>query len=231
MAFSNFKRVLMAIAFSALFLNGQQTPDAAAPSARNMLDLSDSEVVSFVAEMIDQGFPDERADQMTMLIINRSALVLPLIGTRVAASLKSESPSSRFVDIGSEMIAYAGDEVSIREISKLIAIDEQRFGRLVGRTLDNAGTFRNPFTSVYSAFELDDAAISRYTAEWVHSASQSNRMQRLWAEAMLDRYHKIPDGPEWYADPIASALKAIPDLQNMRQNLLRFATESQERKR
>ena len=52
---------------------------------------------------MDQGFPEDRSDQMTMLLINRSAVVVPLIVARLEEVLKSANPSNDFIDIASEM--------------------------------------------------------------------------------------------------------------------------------
>ena len=212
------------LTFLAGFINAQ------VPSARTILDISEAEQTKFVNETIAAGFPDDRADPMTMLIINRSAVTLPLIAGRLEEALKSTSTPKSFVDIASEMIAYAGDEQSFRALSKLMAFDERRFGRLIGRTLDNAGNWRNPFTVAYRGLEMGDEAVSRYTAEWAEAALASNRMQRVWAEAMLDRNGKVvPGETEWAQDPIASRLKsaALPEL---RQSVLRFAAEAQRKR-
>ena len=198
-------------------------------SAKAILDLPDSEQIAFIKTTMEHGFPEDRADQMTMLIINRSALSVPLIEAKVEEILKSPSPSKGSIDIALEMIAYAGDEQSLRAISRLIAIDESRFARLVARTLDNAGNWRNPFTVAYRGFESGDDAVSRLAAAWAESALASDHMQRVWAEAMLDKYGRAPGEAEWATDPIASRLKdrASPEL---RQNVLRFAAEAQSKR-
>src|SRR5258708_20802 len=111
-------------------------------SARNILDKTEAEQTTFITSTMEQGFPEDRADQMTMLIINRSAVTIPLIEAKLEEMLKSASPSKGFIDIASEMIAYAGDEQALRAVGKLLAIDGKRFERLIGRTLDNAGNWR-----------------------------------------------------------------------------------------
>jgi hypothetical protein len=178
---------------------------------------------------MDLGFPDDRADQMTMLVINRSSLVLPVIEARVESALQSEPPVKAFIETAIEMIVYAGDEQSLRAISKLMAIDETRFGPLVKRTLDNAGNWRNPFTVAYGGLEQGDEAVARQVMAWTETALVSNRRQRAWAEAMVMRYGKVPDESVWTTDPIASRLKngASPEL---RQSMLRFATEAQKKR-
>ena len=197
--------------------------------ARKILDLSEADQIAFITSTIDQGFPEDRADQMTMLLINRSALTVPLIETKLEETLKSEHPSKNFIDVATEMIAYAGDEQSLRAISKLLAIDEKRFGRLVGRTLGNSMNWRNPFTVAYRAFEMGDDAVARYTVAWSESALSSDRMKHVWAEAMLNRYGKVPSQAEWAQDPLASRLKP-PQGEQLRESVMRFAAEARSKR-
>ena len=199
------------------------------PPARTILDSAEGQQIAFINQTMELGFPENRADQMTMLIINRSALALPLIESKLEEALKSTSSSKSFIDTATEMIAYAGDEQSLRAAGKLMAIDVKIFGPLVERTLDNAGNWRNPFTVAYQGLELGDETISRYTAAWTDSALASSCMQRAWAEAMFVRYGKVPDESVWVTDPIASRLKdqASPEL---RQSVLRLVTDAQRKK-
>jgi hypothetical protein len=76
--------------------------NAQIPSARAILETSEAEQTKFVNETMDAGFPDNRADQMTMLLINRSALVLPLIERRVEVELRSQLPSNSLIDTATE---------------------------------------------------------------------------------------------------------------------------------
>jgi hypothetical protein len=202
---------------------------AQVPSARHILELSESEQAKFVNETIDAGFPDGSADQMTMLIINRSALVLPLLERRVVVELRSQSPSKDVIATATEMIAYAGNDHAFQTISRLIAIDADRFGPLVERTLDNAMDFRNPFTLAYRRLEIGDEAISRRIAAWADARLATNRMQRLWAEAMVDRYQRVPDGEQWANDPLAVRLNtSLP--QQLRESVVGFAKEASARR-
>ena len=227
MAFDLVRRLLpiVVVASFSTTMDGQEV----IPPARTILDIGESEQIAFINKTMELGFPENRADQMTMLSINRSAITLPLIEAKLEEALKSTSTPTGFVDTASEMIAYAGDEQSLRAISKLMAIDERKFGPLVGRTLDNAGNWRNPFTVAYRGLEMGHESVSRYTAAWAESALASDRMQRVWAEAMLDRYGKVPGETEWATDPIASQLKnrASPEFH---QSVLRFAAEAQRKR-
>lgn len=197
---------------------------AQVPSARAILEVSEVEQTKFVNETMDAGFPDDRADQMTMLVINRSVLVLPLIERRVEVELSSPSPSKRLIETATEMIAYSGDDQALREVSKLVAIDDSRFGRLVGRTLDNALNFRNPFTVAYRGVEMQNEPTARKIGAWADSALSSQRMQHLWAKAMVERYGQAPGEGEWANDPLTSRLKS-PRYEQLRESVLGLARE------
>lgn len=219
------RTLLLAVLLVSSSVHGQDV----VPAARTILDLSEGEQVAFIRSTMELGFPINRADQMTMLVINRSALALPLIEAKMEEALKAVPPQAAFVETASEMIAYAGDESALRAVCKLVALDENKFRQLVGRTLDNAGNWRNPFSIVYRGLEIGNEVVSRYVVVWVESALASNGMRRKWAEAMLDRYGKMPADSEWAMDPIVSRLKdrASPEL---RQSVMRLA-EDAKRKR
>lgn len=215
---------LLLVMFSAN-VSGQD----AVPVARTVLDLSQSEQIAFINRTLDLGLPEDRADQMTMLIINRSAVTLPLIEARLEQAVKSPSTSKSFIDTAIEMVAYSGDDEAIRAAGKLLALDEKRFGSLVGRTLDNAGNWRNPFTVAYRGLEIGDEAVSRRIAAWAESALASAHMQRAWAESLVDRYGKVPGESEWAKDPLFSRLKDRPSL-DLRQSVARLAPDAQRKR-
>ena len=223
-------RMPLAVICSALLLQvcvAQTSKDA--ETIKGILQVSDAEQVAYAKTVLEQHFPENEGDKFSLLLVNRSALVVPLIESRIESELRSDLRSERFIDLASAMIAYAGDQHSLRAIRKLIGIDESRFGTFIGRTLDNAGKWGNPFGVAYQALEVGDETVARYATAWAESALASNRMQRTWAEAMLDRYGKVPGDTEWATDPIASRLNdwASPEL---RQSVMRLA-EDVKRKR
>src|ERR1035441_3441230 len=147
-----------------------------AETVKNILQVSGAEQVEFVNSVLEQHFPENEGDRFSLLLVNRSALVVPLIESKIETELGSHSRSERFIELASAMIAYAGDEQSVRAISNLIRIDERRFGTFIGRTLDNAGKWRNPFGVAYQALDLGDSTVTGYTTTWAESALASNRM-------------------------------------------------------
>jgi hypothetical protein len=212
-----------------LALRMGSSQEAAPEAAKDVLLLSEAEQRQFVNSVLNAGFPEKEGDRFSLLLVNRSVLVLPLLESRIEQELKRSQHSERLIELACVMIAYAGNEESLRAIGNLIGLDEARFGPLVGRTFDNAGNWRNPFTVAYRGLELGNEAVSRHTVAWVASAVASDRMRRNWAEAMLDRYGKVPGDSEWATDPIVSRLedRASPEL---RQSVGRFAAEVQRKR-
>lgn len=177
-------------------------------SARNILKQSTADQIAFLETAVDLGFPEDRADQITMLVINRSEIALPILTRRVEDALISQTAPARVVYMAVEMIAYAGDEEAIRAVAQLMSADERRFGPYVGRILDNASNWRNPFSLVYRVLDRSDSRVAGLAMKWVEARLDSTNMQRKWAEAMLDNYGKAPGASDWARDPIATRLNA-----------------------
>lgn len=101
---------------------------------------SEAYQIAFIRSDLDQGMQGDN-DPPVMLILNRSSLVLPMIEKKIEEVLKSPNPldcftdktvdPQKFVDVAAWSIPSAGDENALREVGRLIAIDEKRFGMLV----------------------------------------------------------------------------------------------------
>jgi hypothetical protein len=118
-------------------------------------------------------------EPLGVLIRTRGSLVLPMMERKIEEVLKSSSPldcftdktvdPQRFVDLAASNIAHAGDEYALKEVSKLIALDEKRFDLLVRNTLLAAENRRNPFAVAYRGFEIGDPAVDKRIVAWVGS--------------------------------------------------------------
>lgn len=196
---------------------------------RRVLLLSESEQQQFVRSYLNDGLPERLGDTFSLLLINRSALVVPILESQVELELQRPQRSERSIDLSSALVAYPGDAFSLEAVGKLLRLDESRFGPLVGRTLDNVPDDRNPFALVYTVISSGNGALSSRAIEWANSALLSNRMQRAWAELLLDRYGKVPSESEWANDPIASRLtnRASSEL---RQREARFVGDVQRKR-
>jgi hypothetical protein len=195
-------------------------------SAKSILALSESDQIAFAEATFEQGFPEDRADQLTMLVVNRSHVVVPILVARLETVLNSTDKPQLLADTAIEVISYAGDVVAIRAVGRLLPLDEQRFGPYVGRVLTNAANWRNPFALVYQTLEIPDSRVAPFAMRWCEESLASTRRQRQWAEAMLDKYGRVPAESDWASDPIASRLNSTGTA-FLRERVLAAAAEAQ----
>jgi hypothetical protein len=201
-----------------------QAPESVS-GAREVLRWPEEEQIAFVKTALERGLPEADGDRFSLLLVNRSGLVVPHIQTTVENELRRSPRSERLIDLASATITYAGDEESLRAVSKLIAIDEKRFESLVGRTLDSAVTWKNPFSVAYAGLQLDNDALSQRIVTWCETVLASDHMKRLWGSAMADKHGRVLTPLEWSNDPLASRLpKAVSD--KLRDSVTRYATEA-----
>jgi hypothetical protein len=218
-------------------IRGQETLSS------RILKWSEAEQTAWISSYLDQGAPP--SDVLAMLVLNKSSITLPLIEKKIEEVLGSASPlecftnkdvdPKYFVDIAAVTIAYAGNEHALQAVSKLIKIDEQRFAKLVDRTLGNAQDHRNPFTLAYRGFELGDPALERQIMAWAEEKLANKNqyaiveIRRFWADAMVDKYRGVPVSSEWASDPIVSRLQAS-QAASIQGEMLRFTSEAFEKR-
>ena len=114
---------------------GQGRPDT---PAWRLLRASEAEQIAAVNSTLDRGFPPD--NDIGLLMVNKSPLVLPLVEKKIEQVLKSASPRecftdetvdpNRFVVVASWGMANTGSEQALVEVAKLIKLDEKRFGQL-----------------------------------------------------------------------------------------------------
>lgn len=202
-----------------------QVPESGS-DAREVLRWPDEQQIAFVTSALKRGLPEADGDRFSLLLVNRSGLVVPEIETTVESELRRSPRSERLIDLASVMIAYAGDEESLRAVSKLLAVDEKRFDGLVARTLDSALNWRNPFSIAYAGLELGDDAISQRISTWCETAlSSDDRMKELWGSAMAEKHGRALMLSEWANDPLVSRMsKRSSD--ELRDSVTRFAAQA-----
>ena len=133
------------------------------------------------------------------------------------------------------MITYAGDDQSIQMVRRLIKVDENRFGGLVGATLTSSSAWRNPFGVAYRVFDIGDPAMDKRIAVWGESqlttkaGTTAAQMKRWWAEAAVDKYGAAPTERQRVGDPLASRL-SFPLAEAIHNELLRLAVEALEKR-
>jgi hypothetical protein len=218
------------------------TPSAfcqqAQPEWRRLLKASESEQVAWINSQLRAGMPPSEA--FGDLMLNRSHISLPLIEAKIEEVLRSSSPSDcfddksvepqRFVGYAALAIANVGDAQALKELSKLIRIDERRFGGLVEDTLLHARSYGNPFVVAYQGLDLRDPTLDGRIAAWAEfmlaerrppfrnygrrdpepvPESEVKQVRSMWADAMADRYKRVPTETEWALDPLVSRLESI----------------------
>lgn len=214
---------------------GQGSPD------RRLLEASEAEQTAFIKSALDQGMPSGLGDRMTVLLRNKGSLVLPILEAKIEQVLGSNNPQEcftdnsvdphRFVDRVAWAIANVGDDEALKQVAKLIKLDEKRFGMLVGITLGNARDWHNPFTVGYHGFAMGDPAIDQKIKAWAaeqlgsHEESTVTDAERRWADALVDKYGGPPTGAQWADDPFVSGLK--PSLaESMHNDVFRKAVDA-----
>jgi hypothetical protein len=211
-----------AIALTAL-ANAQEQPQSQEPLWKRILQMSDADQVAYVNQRLNEGLRPVPDDAVGPLISSRSSLVLPVIEKKIEEVLKSPNPRecftdqtvdpTTFVNVAAWSVAQAGDEHALAAVSKLIALDEDRFGILVRNTLYHAQNRRNPFIVAYRGFEIGSPAVDRRILSWAEeqfgnkTEFRQGQLKQWWAEAMVEEYHHQPTETDWHFDPIASRIQ------------------------
>ena len=244
-----FRFVLAAVGWAALaHWQGlaQDPSDGHDTLAWRILRWSEARQVSWIQSDLDQGMPaDPGGDPLAMLILNRSSVTLPLMEKKIEQVLASTSPKDcftvrsvdpdKFVAGAAAMIAYSGDEQALRKVSKLIRIDERRFGDLVDHTLVEAETRRNPYPLAYRGLELGDPAIEKRILAWAEArladktAFRIGQVRQWWAEAMVDKYGGVPTEGQWETDPIVSRVRPAQE-PSFHNQMIGLAVEAAEKR-
>jgi hypothetical protein len=185
-----------------------------------ILKWSQADQVVWLKSYLADGMPV--GDELTMLVLNKSSIVLPVLEQEIEDILHSQFPRQLFSNLAADpervvglaraMIEYAGDTQSLKEASKLMRLDEHRFANVVYNTLLHAGANRNPFTVAYGGFEIGDPEVDKRIIQWADKWLKLGedydhvRAKRSWAEAMVEKYDGVPYGAQWTTDPIVSGL-------------------------
>jgi hypothetical protein len=210
----------------------------------HLLKQSDAEQKAYVNSAFDHGLPQASVDSVTQLVRARSAILAPILGDRIVAALKAKSPIDAFEDktvdpqsaimAAASAIAYAGDENALKELAKLLSVDERRFGWVVGYALADGGS-RTFFPVVYKGYELGSAPLDAKMTAWIEKQltedanSGEPTLAGWWAAAMVERLGRAPGPADWANDPIVKKLK--PEIaQPVRADVLKLAAEEDKRK-
>lgn len=181
-----------------------QSPNKRLPT--RIVEQQDSEARQFMVNALDLGLPERMADQMAVLAVNRSYLVVPELLERLEAAQQNSSVSERFVHAMADLLAYAADETALDALVRLGASDPNRFGPFIGRALDYARGRRNPYSLAYYAIGKSTSQIDNRITRWVETNAPLERDYRAWAMSIVERNSYMPTEAELIADPIISRL-------------------------
>lgn len=217
---------------------------------RRMRSASEAEQTVWINSHLRAGMPP--SEVFGDLMLNKSEVTLPLMEKKIEEVLRSPSPlecftnksvnPQGFIDAAALAITEVGNVQSLKEASKLIKIDEKRFGSMVEGTMRYSSAYRNPFTLASRGLELGDPALDSRIAKWVQGrlaeeppppnvpgaaegAAAVIREVRGWlAEALVERYGAVPTEKQWFADPLVFRL-APPQAAWMHDDVMRIASE------
>jgi hypothetical protein len=192
---------------------------------RRLRAMTEAQVVALTKARLDSieisydgNHPIESWDALFPLARARSAVVLPVIESRIEEVLLSAtSPAllsgraQRVLGACGRAIAAAADEQALRLAAKYGRLEPLStvFGRILHETSDRG----NPFRLIYRALEAPSLLLDGSVARWTEDALRSPALnipkdrRRQWAEAMVERYGAAPTAAQWSKDPIASRLK------------------------
>jgi hypothetical protein len=238
------KKSLTIVVFATAAALAQSTGPVNDKEAAALLKSNEAEQKAYINSAFDQGLPQASVSTVTILVRERSATLAPVLGARVQQALKSASPIDCFTDktvepqstimTAASAIAYAADANALKELAKILTIDDRKFGWLVGYALSDGGS-RNFFPVAYSGYEIGSAPLEAKMTLWIEKqleaddASGEPQVKVWWAETLLERTRHTPTAADWANDPIVKKIK--PELEkSVRDNVLRLAAEELQRR-
>jgi hypothetical protein len=182
--------------------SGQDRPDT---PAWRLLRASEAEQIAAVNAALDRGLPPD--DAIVLLTHSRSSLALPLFENRIECVLKSAVPADcfteknidiqRFVYLAAMGMAYAPGEEALRQLVKLVRLDEAQFGPFVGRTLDESKDYsesHNPFVVAYSGLSIGGHVLDKPIVAWAENNLTVDPEERARAEKATHGYGSLVGG-------------------------------------
>jgi hypothetical protein len=192
------------------------------PTTR-LLGNNEAEQVAYLNNFIAEGAPGDN-DSVEALVLSKTSLFVPMIEYKIEEilALRSRerlfrSPSvdpPRVVSILAMMIEYTGEAIALEQASKLMRIDEDRFGSMVEHCLGHAYGRGRGFRVAYRGLEIGDPAVDKRIMAWANEGIgimvEPNRaiVLRKWAKEVVEEYNGAPDEYQWAKDPIVSRLSA-----------------------
>ena len=193
--------VLLAVPSEMLAQHGAQLD-----RVRMLYEMNDTETREYVRRVLDSGLTGDEGDELILLTLNRSAIVVPELAARLEAVTSTPGASARFIHTLADILANAGNEGALYSLIRLCQVNSSQFGYFVRRTLDYSAGRRNPYSLIYSALSAGQDGCASQFAHWIDVRKQEPSNDRIWAEAILKRYTHVPSDAELANDPITARL-------------------------
>jgi hypothetical protein len=217
--------LITALASGHSTLIGQETPNP--NSAQNSVE---REIKTKLTLALDRDYGNQPADDLLMLAIQHSDLAVPELKRRlIAYGQQPRKTLGGSTTIHADALAYVANGLAVDALCDLCAENPGLFCSYLERSLDYAEGRLNPFTLAYRAIARPEAVVQDAAIHWADSMIGFPHFRQRLAEAMLDRYGKVPSETEWAQDPIASRLKTGASSE-LWQSVLRFAAEVQRKR-
>jgi hypothetical protein len=189
-----------------------------------------TEIRAKLAVALDRDYSNRPADELLTLAIQHSDIAVPELKRRLrAASQKHREKLDSKNSVYGDALAYVANELAVDALCDLCGENIDLFCPYLERSLDYAEGRRNSFSLAYHAIERPETPVQESVAHWTNSVISFPHFQQRLAEAMLDKYQRVPNEDEWASDPIASRIKdqVSPKL---RQKIMSLATEAQSKR-
>jgi hypothetical protein len=185
----------------------------------------ESDVRTRLSIVLDRDYSHQPADELLTFAIQHSDVAVPELKRRlIAYSQQSRKALAGNAALHADALAYVANVLAVDALCDLCVGNADLFCPYLERSLDYAEGRLNPFTLAYLTIAKPEAAVQAATIHWADSMIGSPHFRQRFAEAMLDRYGKVPGDSEWAADPIASRLRERLS-QELRQAVLRMAED------
>lgn len=188
------------------------------------------EIEALIQQIRVRDFSPEETDDIYLFALAKPEVTLPILERILADGLRSQSLAGHKVAQLRDFVAYAGNEESLRVLSRLHSeFDEPRLNGGVVSLLYYTESRRNPFLLAYSPDALSGWAIEEVLT-WVQQKAAHPEGIRDWAEALLARQDGIVDvSVALEEDPIASQVHDSGVLAALRKEVERQRRDSLER--
>jgi hypothetical protein len=180
--------------------------------------------------LLDRDYSRQSADELLTFAIQHSDIAVPELKRRLSAySQQSRKTLTGNAGLHADALAYMANALAVDALCDLCAGNADLFCPYLERSLDYAEGRSNPFTLAYHTVAKPEAVVQGATIHWADSMIGFPHFRQRLAEAMLDRYGKVPGDSEWATDPIASRLKDRASTE-LRQSVVRLAVEAQNKR-